>query len=897
MKLNSSNMINLNIDGRQIQVEKGKTVLEAALENDIYIPNLCHHPDLVPSGNCRMCVVEIEGRRGQTISCTTPAEEGMRVTTESEEIATIRQTTLEMIHANHTQDCTNCASNSSCGLQQVTAYVGVNEERLASLRRTRPIFEEDDSNPFFILDHNKCIMCGICVRTCDEVAGVNALDYGFRGFETIISSGFNKNILESVCESCGECVVRCPVGALKTKETSLPTREVKTVCTYCGVGCNIYLGVRGNTIVSSRGDRDSIVNKGRLCVKGRFGYEFVNHKDRLKVPLIKKGDGFVEASWDEALDLVAEKFREAKGDKFCALTSAKITNEDNYVIQKFTRAVMGTNNIDHCARLCHAPTVSGLVQSFGSGAMTNSIDEFKYVNTLFSIGSNTTAAHPIIGMHIKEAKRRGAKIIVANPKQIDLCRFADVYMQHYPGTDVVLLMGMMKVIVDEGLEDRDFIQSRSEGFEDFMESLKEFDLDTTEKITGVPKEKIIESARIYATNQPSSLVYAMGITQHSHGTDNVLAVSNLALLTGNIGKEASGINPLRGQNNVQGACDMGGLPDVYPGYQKVTLPEIREKFEKAWNVKLNPDDGITHTEMFTGIEMGKVKALYQVGENPILSEADSNHVKRSLDKLDFFVVQDIFLTETARYADVILPAVSFAEKDGTFTNTERRVQRVRKAVNPQGQAMDDWWIAAELAKRLGGEGFEYNSASEIMDEIASVTPIYGGISFDRIEDVGLQWPCPRADHPGTKFLHTEKFSRKNGLGKFFPLVYRASVELPDSEYPILLTTDRSLYHYHTSTMTRRVEGLEILDGEELLNVNPADAESMGLNDGDIVSVKSRRGNVRVKVKITHIIAPGVASLTFHFHETPTNELTICAVDPVAKIPETKVCSVKVEKVE
>ncbi|MDX2415237.1 MAG: formate dehydrogenase subunit alpha [Bacteroidales bacterium] len=889
-------MINLTIDGIDLRVEEGKTLLEAALDNGIYIPNLCHDPDLIPSGNCRMCVVEIEGRKGQVTSCTTPVEEGMVVVSDSKDISHIRQTTLEMIHANHTQDCTNCSKNSACGLQEVTAYVGVNEERLASMRRTRKIYEPDSSNPFFTLDHNKCIMCGICVRTCDEVAGVNALDYSNRGFDTLIATSYKQNILESVCESCGECVVRCPVGALQFKETRVPNREVKTVCTYCGVGCNIFLGVRGNTIVSARGDRDSIVNKGRLCVKGRFGYEFVGHKERLVTPLIKKNGEFVESSWDEALDLVAKKFSKAAGNKFTALTSAKITNEDNYVIQKLVRAVMGTNNIDHCARLCHAPTVTGLVQSLGSGAMTNSIDEFKDVKTLFSIGSNTTAAHPIIGLHIKEAKRKGGKIIVANPKEIDLCRFADIYMQHYPGTDVVLLMGMMKVIVDEGLEDKEFIELRVEGYKEFMESLNEFDLDTTEKITGVPKNKIEEAARMYATNTPSSIVYAMGITQHSHGTDNVLAVSNLALLTGNIGKKNSGVNPLRGQNNVQGACDMGGLPDVYPGYQNVTVPENRQKFEEAWQCSLDPDAGLTNTEMFTEIEKGNIKALYQVGENPILSEADANHVKLSLDALDFFVVQDIFFTETARYADVILPAASFAEKDGTFTNTERRVQRVRKAVNAPGLAMDDWWIAAEIAKRLDAEGFDFNSAEEIMDEIASLTPIYGGISFERIEEVGLQWPCPKSDHPGTKFLHTNRFSRAGGKGKLFPLTYKASIELPDKDYPLLLTTDRSLYHYHTSTMTRRVKGLEVIDGEELLNVSFADAEQMGIADGDMVSVKSRRGDVKVKVKVTRVVPKGVASLTFHFHETPTNELTICAVDPIAKIPETKVCSIKVEKI-
>jgi len=890
-------MVNIDIDGKKLTVIKDCTILEAAIENDIYIPNLCHHPDLVPSGNCRMCMVEIEGRRGQVISCKTPIEEGMNIRTDSQEISLIRQTTLELLHVNHTQDCTNCSKNNTCQLQEVTAYVGVDEERLKRLRPTKQKMEKDESNPFFTLDHNKCIMCGICIRTCDEVQGIFAFDYGYRGFDTKVVTYGDKPIKESVCESCGECVVRCPVGALYIKDSVIPTREVKTVCVYCGVGCNIYVGVRGNKIVSSRGDRDSIVNKGRLCVKGRFGFSFVNHPERLSKPLIKKNGEFVESTWDEALELIASKFKNAKGNKFAALSSAKIPNEDNYVIQKFTRAVMQTNNIDHCARLCHAPTVSGLVQSLGSGAMTNSIDEFTNAATIFSIGSNTTAAHPIIGLHIKEAKRRGAKIIVANPKEIDLCRFADVFLQQKPGTDVVLLMGMMKVIVDENLADHDFINSRCENFEEFKQSLEIFEIDTTEKITGVPKKKIIEAARIYAINKPSSLIYAMGITQHSHGTDNVLATSNIALLTGNIGKESAGVNPLRGQNNVQGACDLGALPNVYTGYQKVENPETQTKFEKHWGVKLNSKNGITHTEFFDQIEAGEIKALYQVGENPIISEADANHVKKALDKLDFFVVQDIFFNETAHYADVVLPATSFAEKDGTFTNTERRVQRIRKVIDPPGEAKDDWWIACEIAKRLDAKGFEFKSSEDIMDEINRVTPSYAGIKYNRIENEGLQWPCSSDDHPGTKFLHSEKFSRSGGKGKLFPLVYKASVELPDNDYPLLLTTDRSLYHYHTATMTRRVEGLEILDGEEFLRINPLDAEKMGIKDEEYLTVKSRRGTVKVKAKITHICPQGVASLTFHFHETRTNELTNCAVDPVAKIPETKVCAIKIEKMK
>jgi formate dehydrogenase alpha subunit len=890
------NKVKLIIDGKKISSDPFKTILEAASENEIYIPNLCHHPDLEPSGVCRMCIVEIKGRPGQIISCKTLVEEGLEVFTDSDDLRHTRQTSLELLHANHSQDCTNCIKNNQCQLQKVTAFVGINKERFAKMRKTRLDIEEDTSNPFFNLDHNKCILCGICIRTCDEVQGVNALDYGYRGYNTVVSTFGNKPIKDSVCESCGECVVRCPVGSLYPKKTSMPSREVKTVCTYCGVGCNIFLGVRGNKVVSSGGDRESIVNNGRLCVKGRFGYEFINHPDRLKTPLIKRNGDFREATWDEALNLIASKFSDSKKEKFAALSSARITNEENYIVQKFTRAVMGTNNIDHCARLCHSPSVAGLAQTFGSGAMTNSNDELKNAATIFSIGSNTTAAHPIIGLNIKKAKRNGARIIVANPKEIDLCRHADVFIQHKPGTDVALLMGMMNVIMNENLADDEFIKLRTEDYELFKVSLENFSPEIASGITGVPVGKIKEAARIYATSKPSSIVYAMGITQHTHGTDNVLAISNLALMTGNVGKESSGVNPLRGQNNVQGACDMGALPDVYSGYQKVTDQVSREKFERAWNVSLDDKKGLTHTEIFDRIEHGEIKALYQVGENPILSEADANHVKRALDKLDFFVVQDLFMTETSKYADVVLPAVSFAEKDGTFTNTERRVQRVRKVVEPEGEAKTDWWITCEIAKRMGAEGFDFSGAEEIMTEINSLTPGYAGITYSRIEKEGIQWPCPSADHPGTKILHTQKFATSSGKAKFLPLIYIPSVELPDKDFPLLLTTDRSLYHYHTSTMTRRVEGLRILDKEELLKINSIDAEALGIADGEMVKVTSRRGEVHVRTKITGIIPVGIVSMTFHFWETPTNELTNGAVDPVAKIPETKVCAIKVEKI-
>jgi formate dehydrogenase major subunit len=527
--------------------------------------------------------------------------------------------------------------------------------------------------------------------------------------------------------------------------------------------------------------------------------------------------------------------------------------------------------------------------------MTNSIVEIRDARCIFAIGTNTTAAHPIIGLRIKEAVRKGGVLIVANPKRIDLCRYATVFLQHNPGTDVALMMGMARVIVDEGLLDQDFISGRCENVEEFKKSLEQFDLDTTEKITGVNREKIRTAARLYATQKPGSILYSMGITQHSHGTDNVLATSNLAMLTGNVGKRSTGVNPLRGQNNVQGACDMGALPNVYPGYQKVTIPEIRDKFEKAWGCSLDADAGLTHMEIFDAAFNGEIKAMYLVGENPLLSEANSTHAREAIEKLDFFVVQDIFLTETARLADVVLPGASYAEKDGTVTNTERRVQRIREAIKPVGNSKPDWQITCEIAKKMGEKGFDFENPEQIMEEIGSITPIYGGLSYKRIDGIGLQWPCPSADHLGTLYLHSETFATPNGKGTFFPLEYKPSAELPDSKYPLLLTTDRSLYHFHTSTMTRKVEGLNLMHGSELIRINPEDASRLGLKEGDMVHVTSRRGKIKVRTNVTDICPVGVVSMTFHFAESPVNELTNPVLDPVAKIPETKVCSVRIEK--
>jgi formate dehydrogenase alpha subunit len=888
----ATRQIQVSLDGSTVAVDPSSTVLEAALQHGVFIPHLCHDPDLKPAGVCRLCLVEVDGRL--LTACNTPVTEGARIRTDTDAVKETRLGAVELLLVNHHRGSVGCEEGDACELQRIARFVGVDEARLRRLRGPDRTLAADTSNPFFEFDPNICVLCGICVRTCDEIVGVAAIDFVKRGFDTTIGSAPDAEWIDSDCVSCGECVVRCPTGSLAFTEFGLPEREVVTTCTYCGCGCGIHLGVHGNRLVSARGVRENPSNEGRLCVKGRFGFDFVNSPDRLKTPLIRRHGKLEEATWDEALDLVGRKFSAARGDAFAAIASAKLTNEENYLIQKFTRAVMGTNNVDHCARLCHSPTVAGLVQSFGSGAMTSSTKDIGDARCILAIGTNTTAAHPIVALQVMRSIRQGGKLIVVNPREIELARHADLYIQNRPGSDVALLMGMMRVIVDEGLHDAAFIEARCENFEAFRASLAQYDDAGVEEKTGVPFGQIARAARMYAESSPASILYAMGITQHTHGTDNVLATSNLALLTGNVGLASGGVNPLRGQSNVQGACDMGALPNVYPGYQRVDVPEVQAKFAEAWGAELDPAPGLTHLEILRGVTAGPIKAIYLVGENPALSEADANHARKAMEQVDFLVVQDIFLTESAQYADVVLPAASFAEKDGTFTNTERRVQRVRKAIEPVGESRDDGWITCAIARRLGAKGFDFESASEVMAEIASLTPSYGGITHDRIDDVGLQWPCPDASHPGTRYLHAERFPTPSGRGRFFPLQYRPPDEEPDAEFPLVLTTERSLYHYHTSTMTRRVPGLEILRSEELVEIHPRDAVALTIASGDMVRVTSRRGEVTARALVTEASPPGTVSMTFHFHEAPTNVLTNAAWDPVAKIPETKVCAVRVE---
>ncbi|MEW6082756.1 MAG: formate dehydrogenase subunit alpha [Bacillota bacterium] len=891
--------VTLYIDGKAVEVPAGSTILQAAQMAGIAVPNLCHHPFLKPSGACRMCVVEVEGARALMASCTTPAVQDMRIFTESPRVVEARKTVLHLLLANHPLDCLTCEAAGDCQLQDYSYRYGVEKSMYQGQRTSYPV---DASNPFFLRDYEKCILCGRCVRVCDEIMGVNAIDYAHRGFKTKIATAFDGTLQESPCVFCGNCVTACPVGALVPKMQKGQGRpweiqKVRTVCSYCGVGCQIYLHVRNGKVVGVS-PADGPANRELLCVKGRFGHDYLHHPERLTKPLIREHGAFREATWDEALGLVASRLSEIKEKHgpaaLAGLASAKVTNEENYLMQKLVRGAFGTNNVDHCARLCHASSVAGLAISFGSGAMTNSIAETEGADAIFVIGSNTTEAHPVIGSYIEMALKRGARLVVADPRTIDLAHKADVFMQQMPGTDVALLNGMMNVILKERLYDKEFVAERTEGFAEFAETLESYSPEYVEGITGVPAGTIREAARLYAKAERAAIFYSMGITQHTTGTDNVMSIANLAMLTGNVGRESTGVNPLRGQNNVQGACDMGALPNVFPGYQKVDDDAARAKFEKAWGVTLPSAPGLTMMEMMNAITQGKIKGLYIMGENPMVSDPDLGHVDETLDDLEFLVVQDIFLTETAQKAHVVLPGAAFSERDGTFTNTERRVQLVHKAVDPPGDSLPDWRILVRVGRLMGLE-MDYSHPSEIMAEIASLAPNYGGITHDRLGTAGLQWPCPSRDHPGTRFLHKGQFTR--GKGKFMAVTYKPAAELPDEEYPLVLTTGRMLYHYHTGTMSRRSAGLHAHRPAGYVEINPKTAQDLGVEDGDMVSVESRRGRIHIQAAVTGTVPKRVVFIPFHFVEAAANVLTNPVLDPIAKIPELKVAAVRVRPSE
>lgn len=897
--------VTLSIDDQTITVPKGTTILEAAELLNIEIPTLCHLKELAPDGSCRMCTIEVQGGRkgGLITACTAHCQEGMVVYTKSDRVKDSRRFVLDLLLSDHKLECFSCGKNGNCKLQNYCLEYGIDETSFTDGKRM-PCHQEDASSPFFDYDPEKCIMCRRCSKVCQLRQGRDVISIANRGFDTKMTPSYGAAFDQSICESCGNCVSNCPTGALVSKDhkkyREWETKKIPTTCPHCGTGCQMNLVVKGNKLVGVE-PINGAANKNLLCVKGKFAsYKFVGSGDRLTEPLIKRNGVFEPASWEEALTLVADKFSQLKADygpdTLAGFSCSRSINEDNYVFQKMVRAGFGTNNVDNCARVCHSASVHGLAHTLGSGAMTNPIADITTdVDMILIVGSNPEEAHPVIGSQIRQAMQRGTKVVVVDPRKIDLVKNCELHLQLQAGTNVAFANGMMHVILKEGLADRDFIEKNTEGFEALERLVAEYTPEKVAEICHIKADELVKAARLYAIAEKAPIIYCLGVTEHSTGTEGVMSMSNLAMIVGKIGKSGCGVNPLRGQNNVQGACDMGCMPYDFPGYQKVADPKVIDKFEKAWGVSLNKNVGMTSTQVLPAATEGKIKGLYIFGEDPIVTDPDTKHVRNALENLEFLVVQELFMTETAAYADVVLPGISYAEKDGTFTNTERRVQRVRKAVEPKGKAREDFAIFCDVMTRLGYP-CQYDSAKEIMDEIASVTPTFGGINYDRLEETGgLQWPCRTKEDPGTPIMHVGQFTRGKGL--FMAIPYKKSRELPDESYPYLMSTGRMLYHYNTRAMTGRTEGINQVANHSYIEINTVDAEQLGIKEGDKVTVTSRRGKIETYAAVGNRVFPQEVFMTFHFPDGNANELTNATFDDIAIIPEYKVCAVAIRPSE
>lgn len=901
--------VTLSIDGTEVAVPEGTSVMRAAAIAGIQIPKLCATDNLDAFGSCRLCAVEIEGRRGLPASCTTPVVEGMAVTTQNERIAKLRRNVMELYISDHPLDCLTCSANGDCELQDMAGAVGLREVRYGYDGKNHLDAGKDASNPYFTFDASKCIVCSRCVRACEEVQGTFALTIDGRGFDSQVAAGQDEDFMDSECVSCGACVQACPTATLMENsviEQGQPDRSVVTTCAYCGVGCSFKAELKGNRVVRMVPFKDGQANHGHSCVKGRFAFGYATHPDRLTTPMIRDhiDEAWRPVSWQEAIQFAAERIQAIQAkhgrNSVGGITSSRCTNEEAYLVQKLVRTAFGNNNTDTCARVCHSPTGYGLKQTLGESAGTQTFDSVMQADCIIVIGANPTDAHPVFGSQLRRRLRQGAQLIVADPRAIDLLKTPHgtegLHLPLRPGTNVALVNALAHVVISEGLEDRRFIAERCDGDEyaawnAFIREQRHSP-EATESITGVPAERVREAARLYAKAGNGAIYYGLGVTEHSQGSTMVMGIANLALATGNIGREGVGVNPLRGQNNVQGSCDMGSFPHELPGYQHVAQDDSRQRFEAAWGVTIDHEPGLRIPNMFDAAIDGSFKGLYVQGEDIAQSDPNTQHVEQALGSLECLIVQDIFLNETAKFAHVLLPGSSFLEKDGTFTNAERRINRVRKVMPPlAGKA--DWEITQDLANALGYQ-MNYQHPEQIMAEIASLTPTFKNVSYQKLDELGsIQWPC-NDDHPnGTPIMHEQDFPI--GKGRFVVTDYVPTTERTNRRFPLLLTTGRILSQYNVGAQTRRTDNQNWHD-QDWFEIHPHDADERGINDGDWVGISSRSGDTVLQARVSERMQPGVVYTTFHHPVSGANVITTDNSDWATNCPEYKVTAVQCEKV-
>ena len=898
--------VTLEINGVSITVPKGTSVMRAATEAGVNVPKLCATDSLDAFGSCRLCLVEIEGRKGYPASCTTPCEPGMKVKTQTNKLADIRKGVMELYISDHPLDCLTCPTNGNCELQDMAGVVGLREVRYGYEGENHLKMKKDESNPYFTYDPSKCIVCNRCVRACEETQGTFALTIDGRGFESRVSAGQNEAFMDSECVSCGACVQACPTATLTEKSVIMMGQAEHskiTTCAYCGVGCSFKAEMKGNEVVRMVPYKNGKANHGHSCVKGRFAWGYASHKDRMLKPMIRKKitDPWQEVSWEEAVGYAASEFRRIQKkhgkDSIGGITSSRCTNEETYLVQKLVRAAFGNNNVDTCARVCHSPTGYGLKQTLGESAGTQTFDSVMHADVIMVIGANPVAAHPVFASQMKRRLREGAKLIVVDPRTTEMVKSphiqADYHLKLKPGTNVAIISALAHVIVTEGLCKEDYIAERcdTQSFKDWKEfvSRAENSPEALQEVTGVPADLLRGAARLYATGGNAAIYYGLGVTEHAQGSTMVMGIANLAMATGNVGREGVGVNPLRGQNNVQGSCDMGSFPHELPGYRHISDSTARAQFEASWGVTLDPEPGLRIPNMFDAAMDGTFMGLYCQGEDIVQSDPNTLHVTNALSSMECIVVQDLFLNETAKYAHVFLPGSSFLEKDGTFTNAERRISRVSK-VMPAKAGYSDWEVTQLLANALG-YNMHYKHPSEIMDEIASLTPTFTGVSFKKIEQLGsVQWPCNDQAPNGTPIMHIDKFVR--GKGKFFVTKYVPTDEKVTRKFPLILTTGRVLSQYNVGAQTRRTENVQ-WHSEDRLEIHPHDAEERGIQQDAWVGISSRAGETVLRATVTENVQPGVVYTTFHFPESGANVITTDNSDWATNCPEYKVTAVQV----